>query len=511
MECVWFKRDLRLDDHTPLASASRHGPILALYVYEPEVLAAPECDPSHVAFVNQSLEELRVALRERGGDLVLRVGRMPDMLDELHRVHRFDRLWSHEETGLGVTYDRDRRVKRWCRDQGVRWEEIPQFGVFRGRSRRDEWSRAWTERMRRPPSPEPRRLEFVSESRSGTILTPQELGLGPSRRVDAQPGGERAAREVLDGFFAGRGVDYARGMSSPVTAGDACSRLSPHLAYGTISMRRVLARTVREAERFRSSAGRGQDPRHDPRWSEALESFARRLRWHCHFIQKLEDEPAIEFRNMSRAFDGLRQEDPSRWTGADRRRFDAWVHGQTGHPMVDAVMRCLDATGWINFRMRAMLMSFASYDLWLHWRPTAQVLAARFVDFEPGIHYPQCQMQSGTTGINANRIYSPAKQAVDQDPTGEFIRRWVPELEAVPLEYLPEPHRMPRSVQQKSGCWIGRDYPAPIVNHAAAARAARQRLAAVRSSEAARAEADRVQRRHGSRKPARSRGWRRPS
>ncbi len=508
MECVWFKRDLRVDDHAPLFEAARRGPVLALYVYEPDVLAAPEVDAAHVVFVNQSLAALREALRARGGELVVRTGSMPDVLDVLHRLHRFERLWSHEETGLAVTYARDLRVERWCRETGVRWEQRPQFGVFRGRSRRDGWSRAWAERMRTRPLPAPERIARADEPDPGALREPAELGLGPTLRRDAQRGGEGLAHSVLEDFFAGRGADYTRGMSSPVSAWSACSRLSPHLAYGTISMRRVLERTTRQAERVELLRARhrldGRDPAHDPRWPQALESFSKRLRWHCHFIQKLESEPEIEFRNMSRSFDGLRVEDPSRWSATERSRFDAWVHGRSGYPMVDACMRCLDATGWINFRMRAMLMSFASYDLWLHWRATAPVLARRFLDFEPGIHYAQCQMQSGTTGINANRIYSPAKQAAEQDPDGRFIRAWVPELEGVPPEHLAAPHQMPLSVQDRTGCRIGRDYPAPVVDHLAAAREARRRLAAVRHSDEARAEAQRVYAKHGSRKrPAR--------
>ncbi|MEM9174157.1 MAG: FAD-binding domain-containing protein [Myxococcota bacterium] len=511
MECVWLKRDLRVLDHAPLTEAADHGPVLVLYVYEPDVLAVPETDRSHVAFVNQSLREVREALRERGGELVLRTGRMPDVLEALHRAHAFDRLWSHEETGLDVTFARDRAVARWCRDRGVAWEQRTQFGVFRGRSRRDAWSRAWTARMRRPVLPAPERITFAKEAAPGEIQTPEVLGMPDSGRTDVQCGGARAATAVLDDFFAGRGADYAKGMSSPLSAGRVCSRLSPHLAYGTISLRSVLETTVRQADRFDAlaRAGRldGRDAEHDPRWPGALESFAKRLRWHCHFIQKLESEPEIEFRNMSRAFDGLRTEDPHAWTGFERDRFDAWQEGRTGFPMVDACMRSLRATGWINFRMRALLMSFASYHLWLHWRPTGQVLARRFLDFEPGIHYAQCQMQAGTTGINANRIYSPEKQVRDQDPEGRFLRRWLPELEGVPNEYLAAPERMPVGVQDAAGCRIGRDYPAPIVDARRAVAEARRRLASVQQSDEARREAGRVYRRHGSRKrPAWQRG-----
>jgi deoxyribodipyrimidine photo-lyase len=238
----------------------------------------------------------------------------------------------------------------------------------------------------------------------------------------------------------------------------------------------------------------------DRRWFGSLRSFHARLRWHCHFMQKLEDEPRVEFENFSRAYDGLRE--PFFDTAEARQRFAAWQAGRTGYPMVDAVMRCLHATGWVNFRMRAMLVSFASHHLWLHWRPTAVWLARHFLDFEPGIHFSQFQMQSGVTGINTVRIYSPAKQALDQDPTGEFVRRWVPELADVPVSYLAEPHRMPLATQGRAGCLIGRDYPRPLVDHATAYREARERIAAVRRQAEARADARRVYLKHGSRKRA---------
>jgi len=169
--------------------------------------------------------------------------------------------------------------------------------------------------------------------------------------------------------------------------------------------------------------------------------------------------------------------------------------------MVDACMRALLATGWINFRMRAMLMSFASYDLWLHWRHPGLHLARHFLDYEPGIHWPQVQMQSGTTGINALRMYAPAKQLADHDPTGRFVRQWLPALRQVDDRYLAEPWRMHASEQQRVGCVIGRDYPLPIVDHAAAIAHAQRRLTEVRQRPEARTEADAIVARHGSRLP----------
>jgi deoxyribodipyrimidine photo-lyase len=215
-------------------------------------------------------------------------------------------------------------------------------------------------------------------------------------------------------------------------------------------------------------------------------------------MQKLEDEPRIEFGNFVRSYDGLREEFTASVEG--RRRFDAWKEGLTGYPMVDACIRCVKASGWLNFRMRAMLASFSAYHLWLHWREPAVWLGSHFLDFEPGIHFSQFQMQSGTSGINTVRIYSPAKQALEQDPDGEFIRRWVPELRAVPVSWLSRPEQMPAELQSRCGCLIGRDYPAPIVEHAAAVKEARDRIAAIRRRSGTQTEAKAVFARHGSRK-----------
>ena len=499
-ELVWFKRDLRVRDHEALARASEAaqqsgGGLICLFVYETEWLRAPETDGSHVRFVNESLRDLDEALRRYGGRLVTRVGHMIDVLRSIRGGIGFARLWSHEETGSDWTFQRDRRVADWCRAEGVRWVEVPQNGVIRRLRSRDGWSAEWERRMQGSPE-EVRRIDSsVVEGWSAGIVSEAELGVSIATK-ECQVGGERMAWRTLESFLMERGVDYRRGMSSPLTGGVACSRLSPYLAWGCISLRAVTSATDERLATLREERGAGVLV--DPRWLGSLRSFGARLRWHCHFMQKLEDEPSLEFENLHRGYDGLRDEMTRSEEG--RRRFSLWTEGRTGYPMIDACIRSCLATGWLNFRMRAMVASFAAYHLWLHWRQPAVFLARHFLDFEAGIHFPQFQMQSGTTGINTLRIYSPAKQARDQDPEGMFIRRWVPELEGVPLEYLAEPHLMSEGMQARSGCKIGSDYPFPVVDHRRAYVEAKGRFSVLRRSESVREEARAVYDRHGSRK-----------
>jgi deoxyribodipyrimidine photo-lyase len=456
VQVVWFKRDLRVTDHRPLFEAARRGPVLPLFLREDEVTSAPDWSPLHEEFQRAALWNLDDGLRRLGAGLVVRRGEAVAVLEDLRRELGPVALWAHEETGNGITYARDRRVRKWARETGVPFTEIPQNGVVRRLRSRDGWARQWEARMAEPVAARPDRL--------APAVVPG-LVLEPARLVPAA--------DVLESFLTDRGRRYTFEMSSPLTAERACSRLSEYLAWGVVSMREVVQRTRAHAATI-----------DDPEWKRSLRSFDARLHWHCHFMQKLEDEPRIEFENFVRAFDGMRENDfRADW-------FQAWAEGRTGYPFVDACMRYLRATGWINFRMRAMLVSFASYHLWLHWREPALHLARLFRDYEPGIHYSQVQMQSGTTGINTIRIYNPTKQGLDQDPTGEFIRRWVPEVAGRADVHAPY---------------------APIVDHAEAVRLARARLGEARRRAGAWAERREVAARHGSRKRAPRRSAKKPA
>lgn len=492
---VWFKRDLRVHDHAPLRAAAERGPLLCLYILEPSLWQQPDYAVQHYQFLRESLRDLALQLRECGAHLQLAVGEVVEVFERLRcdapELGTLTHIFSHEETGNAHTFARDLSLGRWCRQHGVHWQEFAQHGVVRRLASRDHWDKAWFAHMGGEILAAP-----TSMSLHGLSLPwvkqqwpePHQMKLVGFDTARRQQGGRTIALEVFDEFLDKRSHWYRGGISSPLSAPTACSRLSPYLALGCLSMREAVQATENKMSELLSS----DDPLHE-RHAKGLGAFISRLHWHCHFIQKLESEPAMEIQNLHRGYDGLRENE---W---NQTHFEALVEGRTGWPLVDACVAMLRETGWINFRMRAMLVSVASYALWLHWRPVGLWLARQFLDYEPGIHWSQMQMQAGTTGINATRVYNPMKQAQDHDPQGQFVRRWLPAMRRVPDSFLFQPWLMPLELQQQCGVRVGVEIPIPIVDFEAATRLAKARVHALRADKSVKAAKLAIVEKHGSR------------
>jgi deoxyribodipyrimidine photo-lyase len=425
------------------------------------MVSHPSYGSNQHAFINESLTALEVELKQIGGWLLRMHGDMVSVLSILHAKFPFTELHSHVETGHALSFARDKAVKAWCDHHAVTWIEAPGSDVFRPHPVREGWSRRWHERAINPLVPTPGSVSMPDAglfTDSVPEMSCEDLGLPPpasgrQRLSDASSG------QLLDRFLRDRSGRYASEMSSPLASPDLCSRLSPHLALGLLSSRQVLHR-IRSVRRHVRN----------PKVVACHKAFESRIVWRGHFMQRLEDETSIEHRCLDPVVDGLRQ------TGAFHlgvrmtekvisTRMSAWQNGTTGFPMVDASIRSLRQTGWLNFRMRAMIVSFATYTLWLDWRLINSWLARQFTDYEPGIHLNQLQMQSGSTGLNELRIYNPVKQAKTRDPSGDFIRNWVPELATARNEVL---HNLgnPRVDPEE----FDLTYPRPIVDRVNAER-----------------------------------------
>ena len=445
---VWFKRDLRLTDHAPLDEAIQLGlPVLLVYIFEPSLLSAPETDHRHSRFIYQSLVDLNDQLGAYGHRIQIIHGEVVAVLSKLSEVFQIQRLLSHQETGLKITFDRDRAVKKICAEKGVIWQEFLQDGVFRGLSNRQNWKRDFEKFMNSALChPSLHQLRTVDEQlpvlkKLRQIPLPHEI-MAPNSNM--QQGGMTLAKRYYHSFFEDRIQDYSRLLSKPGQSRRSCSRLSAYLAFGNISPREVWQKAT--------------EMNHHQRFGWHAKNFQSRLWWRCHYMQKLESQWQIEFDPINPGFAMLNRHQDSIF-------FEAWRTGNTGYPMVDASMRCLIKTGWLNFRMRAMLATFATFALWLDWKIAATHLAQVFLDFEPGIHFPQFQMQAGLTGYHPLRVFNPLVQAEQHDPHGVFIKQWLPELSHIPVPLIFEPWKMTAMDQVFFHCRIGIDYPKPIVHY----------------------------------------------
>lgn len=507
VEVVWFKRDLRISDHQPLIEACLHAQkkaslILPIYLIEPEIWQNPDASARHWQFINDCLIELNQELSALGQPLQVLQGSATDVFDNLLQQFQILTVWSHLETGNLASFKRDLAVKSLLKKQQVNWIEFQQHAVQRAGINRDFYSQLSQHFFAMQALPKPDKQDFWSnkiavEDQQSICLTnltnftnlansDNSAKLMKSSEITErmqnpyldyskpfndhyssliQKGGRSQGIKLLQSFLEHRHRKYLANISKPLGGDLFSSRLSPHLAYGTLSIREVMQSSRDILKQNRSKAMQpfemidelddndssvNQSARN--RQTRGIQVFQQRLYWQSHFIQKLETEPAIEEHAMHPAYEDIRP-----WDKTAQQHFQAWSKGNTGFPMIDACMRCLLATGWLPFRMRALLVSFASYQLWIPWQKTAHHLAQLFTDYEPGIHYSQIQMQSGTTGINAIRIYNPIKQSIEHDANGAFIRKWCPELKSLDNTQIHTPWQQDLISETV-------DYPAPIID-----------------------------------------------
>jgi len=448
---LWLRRDIRLHDHPALAAALEAADaVVPVYVLDPRLLDGPRSSANRTWFLLGSLRELATDLAARGAPLVVRSGRPELVIPALAAEAGADDVFATRDVSP-FARDRDRAVgaalaaagRHLHLRRGLLVAEPEDVHADDGRPVTvfTPFSRRWAAVPRRALVPPP---DAIPSLPAGT-LAGEALPEPPPPTADPAllpVPGEAAARERLASWVASAALPaYADGRNRLDV--DGTSRLSADLKFGTLSPLEVLL----------AAEGPGDGRR----------VFVSELCWREFYAHVLWHFPHVVRGAYRPAYDAIPWAD-------DPAGLAAWREGRTGYPVVDAAMRQLAAGGWMHNRARMIVASFLAKDLLVDWRRGEDHFMAHLVDGDVAANNGGWQWTAGT-GTDAApyfRVFNPVSQGRRFDPAGAYVRRWVPELARVPDAYVHEPWSMPPDVQAAAGCVIGRDYPAPIVDHGAA-------------------------------------------
>jgi deoxyribodipyrimidine photo-lyase len=448
----WFRRDLRVTDNTALSEAAKRAEtVLPIFIFEDAIKTGPDVGAARLAFLLQSLESLRRNLAELGYPLIVRAGRSEVELPKLCREVGAQAVFANKRYEP-YAQARDSRVFNALNGMGVGfelfkdaviWEEAEiltqagkPFTVF------TPYSKAW--KVKSIPLPKPKLKTFNNRHSTLNVqsdaIPDDSAKLGHPCLQRPWPAGERAAMAALRKFMAGPVYDYAANRNRVDVEGS--SQLSPHLRCGTMGIRTVLA----ALEKARAKAV-------SPTQKQSCDAFVNELIWREFYLQVLHNFPHVTKGAFRPEYNRLKWSD-------NESQFKAWCNGQTGYPIVDAAMRCLNETGWMHNRLRMIVAMFLTKDLLINWQWGERYFMNKLVDGDMAANNGGWQWSAGT-GTDAApyfRIFNPVSQAEKCDPNGDFVRQWIPQLASIPGKRIHQPWTEPLLLAKAK-------YPQRIVLH----------------------------------------------
>ena len=475
---VWFRRDLRDYDHAALGEALRRArSVYCCFVYDRDILdLLPNVRDRRVEFIHGSLAELDAALQRNGGRLIVQHARATEAIPRLARELGVSAVFSNRDYEPQAKA-RDANVAAELARNNIGFESFKDQAIFDGLEVLTlagkpftvftPYKRAWLKRLTED--------DLTPHSTGGgTLVRPDSLAALPSlAELGFEPTnldslgitpGMRGAR-CLTEDFARRMAHYAERRDYPAIKG--VSYLSVHLRFGTISIRELVAHALASGA---ARAGNG------------AATWLSELIWREFYFMILDHFPHVADRSFKPEYDVIAWE---RGEQADAK-FAAWCDARTGFPLVDAAMRQLNSSGYMHNRLRMVVASFLTKDLGIDWRRGEAYFAQHLNDFDLAANNGGWQW-AASSGCDAQpyfRIFNPVTQSERFDADGRFIRRYLPELANIPGKYIHAPWLMDAGQQSKCGVIVGRDTPAPIVEHDAARRATLARYAVVKRAAA---------------------------
>jgi deoxyribodipyrimidine photo-lyase len=468
---VWFRRDLRVDDHAALHHALRvPGKVFCVFVFDTDILAGLPRDDRRVQFIHASLDELDARLRAWGAYLIVRHGRAADeivrLADELDAGSVFA---NHDYEPAAIA--RDRAVQQRLREAGRGLQTFKDQVIFE----KDEvltqaggafsvftpYKNAWLKRL----AAHPEALDAFDTAPWAGALAPfpkgqrlptlEELGF-QSHPEPVEPAGMSGAEQLLDAFLQRIDAYHAQ---RDFPALDSTSRLSVHLRFGTLSIRSLVRLLIDKT-------------------GDGARTWLSELIWREFYMMILQRHPRVAAQSFKAAFDKVQWEEGDAADAA----FAAWCEGRTGYPLVDAAMAQLNRSGFMHNRLRMVTASFLTKDLGIAWLRGERYFAERLNDYELSSNNGGWQW-AASTGCDAQpwfRIFNPVTQSKRFDPDGAFIRRWLPQLARLEGSAIHAPWLAKPALLERAGLVLGRDYPHPIVDHEQARARTLARFGAMR-------------------------------